>query len=113
MPPANSIVSHFPFVRRKLISTVIPNINNTTAAGLPLANISRLVIDVTPANPNVVYVLAADNANGFKGIYKSSDLMKAQEIYLEKYCPNNFNLLKDKQSFGQYLFYHSALFQRN
>ena len=50
------------------------SINNTTAAGLPLANISRLVIDVTPANPNVVYVLAADNANGFKGIYKSSDL---------------------------------------
>jgi len=46
-------------------------------------------------------------------IYKSSDLIKAQEIYLEKYCPNNFNLLKDKQSFGQYLFYHSALFQRN
>ncbi len=46
-------------------------------------------------------------------IYNSSDLMKAQDIYFEKYCPSNFSLLKDKQSFGQYLFYHSALFHRN
>jgi len=45
----------------------------TNASGLPLTNVSRYVIDVTPANPNVVYVLAATNQNDFRGIYKSSD----------------------------------------
>ncbi len=34
---------------------------------------SRLTIDVTPANPDVVYIFAADNINQFKGIYKSTD----------------------------------------
>ena len=48
-------------------------IYNTTASGLPLSNISRLAIDVTPANPNLVYVLASDNGNGFKGIYRSTN----------------------------------------
>ena len=38
--------------------------------GLPL-NSSRLVIDVTPDNPNVVYLLSANNSNGFQGLYKS------------------------------------------
>lgn len=42
-------------------------------SGLPTSDISRLVIDVTPDNPNVVYVLAADNGNDFKGIYKSTN----------------------------------------
>ena len=32
-----------------------------------------MVIDVTPANPNVVYVLAANPGNGFRGLYKSTD----------------------------------------
>jgi putative sugar O-methyltransferase len=44
-------------------------------------------------------------------IYDSQELSKAREIYLHKYCPRNFQLIKDQQSFGQYLFYHSALFQ--
>ncbi|AUC82800.1 T9SS type A sorting domain-containing protein [Lacinutrix sp. Bg11-31] len=48
-------------------------IYNSTSSGLPLSNISRLAIDVTPANPNLVYVLASDNGNGFKGIYRSID----------------------------------------
>jgi photosystem II stability/assembly factor-like uncharacterized protein len=34
---------------------------------------SRLAIDVTPANPEIVYIFAADKNNNFKGIYKSED----------------------------------------
>jgi photosystem II stability/assembly factor-like uncharacterized protein len=34
---------------------------------------SRLAIDVTPANPEVLYIFAADQNNNFKGIYKSED----------------------------------------
>jgi photosystem II stability/assembly factor-like uncharacterized protein len=35
--------------------------------------VSRLAIDVTPANPEVLYIFAADQSNAFKGIYKSED----------------------------------------
>lgn len=40
--------------------------------GLP-SGVSRYVIDVTPANDNVVYLLAADNSNNFQGLYKSTN----------------------------------------
>ena len=40
--------------------------------GLPTSS-SRLVIDVTPANSDVVYVVSANNANGYQGIYKSTN----------------------------------------
>ncbi len=40
--------------------------------GLPV-NSGRLVIDVTPVNANVVYVLSSTSGNGFQGIYKSID----------------------------------------
>ncbi|WP_397364330.1 T9SS type A sorting domain-containing protein [Olleya sp. R77988] len=43
----------------------------TAASGLPLSDVSRYVIDVTPANPNVVYALAATNNSSFKAVYKS------------------------------------------
>ena len=46
-------------------------------------------------------------------IYNSDDLLKARAIYLRKYCPKNFLLIKDQKSFGQYLFYHSALFKKD
>lgn len=42
--------------------------NNGTPTGT-----SRLAIDVTPANPEVLYIFAADNNNNFDGIYKSED----------------------------------------
>lgn len=45
---------------------------STITNGTPTGT-SRLVIDVTPANPEVVYILAANQSNGFEGIYKSSD----------------------------------------
>ena len=47
---------------------------NTINSGLPAPfEISRLAIDVSPANPNVVYALASNTSFGFLGIYKSTD----------------------------------------
>jgi len=43
-----------------------------SSTGLPL-NSGRLVIDVTPANSNLVYVVSATTNNGYQGIYKSTD----------------------------------------
>ena len=39
-------------------------------SGLP-SNSNRLILDVTAANPNYVYVMSANSSNGFDGIYKS------------------------------------------
>lgn len=33
----------------------------------------RIVIDVTPANPNYVYAVSATTGNGYQGIYRSTD----------------------------------------
>ena len=44
---------------------------NLIASGVPTSS-SRLVIDVTPDNPNVVYILSALNG-GFQGVYKSTN----------------------------------------
>ncbi|MFD2564488.1 starch-binding protein [Aquimarina rubra] len=50
--------------------------------GLPISS-SRLVIDVTPANPEYVYLLSADSGSSFQGLYKSvnsgSDFSKTLE----------------------------------
>ncbi|AXT51014.1 T9SS C-terminal target domain-containing protein [Aquimarina sp. BL5] len=40
--------------------------------GLPVSS-SRLVIDVTPANPEYVYLLSSDSQRSFQGLYKSMD----------------------------------------
>lgn len=40
--------------------------------GLPALS-GRLVIDITPANPNVIYVFSVTTTWGIQGIYKSSD----------------------------------------
>jgi Secretion system C-terminal sorting domain/Thrombospondin type 3 repeat len=42
------------------------------STGLP-ASSGRLVIDVTPANSDVVYVVSATSGNGYQGVFKSSD----------------------------------------
>jgi hypothetical protein len=42
-------------------------------SGLATTDISRYVIDVTPANPNYVYLLASDGSYEFKAIYRSTD----------------------------------------
>jgi hypothetical protein len=44
----------------------------TITAGLP-SNSGRLIMDVTPANSNYVYILSAATSTAFQGIYKSVD----------------------------------------
>lgn len=44
----------------------------TITNGLPSAS-GRLVIDVTPANPNYIYVLSSTTSHGYQGVYKSVD----------------------------------------
>ena len=43
------------------ITSGMPNVSN------------RLAIDVTPANPNIVYLLSANGSNQFGGLYKSTN----------------------------------------
>ena len=40
--------------------------------GVPVTS-SRIAMDVTPANPEVVYLLVANVSNSFGGVYKSTD----------------------------------------
>ncbi|WP_108803985.1 T9SS type A sorting domain-containing protein [Aquimarina sp. Aq107] len=46
----------------------------TISSGLPLSSTNtRYAIDVTPADPNYVYVLSAGAGSAFQGLYKSTD----------------------------------------
>ena len=48
--------------------------NSFSLAGQGLfSNSARLVMDVTPANENLVYVVASTNNYSFEGVYKSND----------------------------------------
>jgi hypothetical protein len=42
------------------------------STGLP-ASSGRLVMDVTPANPDYIYILSANTSSGFQGIYRSTN----------------------------------------
>ncbi|WP_130734750.1 T9SS type A sorting domain-containing protein [Flavobacterium sp. J27] len=57
-------------------STDTGNTFTQVTSGLPTSS-SRLLIDVSPANPNYVYVLSHSSSvssnNGFQGIYRSAD----------------------------------------
>jgi hypothetical protein len=44
----------------------------STSTGLP-ASSGRLVIDVTPANPNYIYVLSSKKDSSYQGVYKSTN----------------------------------------
>ncbi len=44
----------------------------TQVSGLPF-NVSRMVIAVTPANPNYVYLLIVDNGQNLIGVYRSNN----------------------------------------
>jgi hypothetical protein len=52
------------------ISTNGGNSFSSSSIGLPISS-RRLVIDVTPNNANVIYVLSAATDNSFQGLYKS------------------------------------------
>ncbi|NQX86462.1 MAG: T9SS type A sorting domain-containing protein [Flavobacteriaceae bacterium] len=41
-------------------------------SGLP-TNSGRLAIDITPADPNYIYVVSSTNSNTYQGIYRSTD----------------------------------------
>ena len=45
-------------------------------------------------------------------IFNSRELEIARSNYLMSYQPDNFSLIKDKPGYGQYLFYHSALYKK-
>jgi photosystem II stability/assembly factor-like uncharacterized protein len=41
--------------------------------GLPISDVGRIVIGVSPADPEVVYLLMANSNYGMKGLYRSAD----------------------------------------
>ncbi len=45
---------------------------NVVTTGMPTSS-GRLLMDVTAANPNVIYILSSNTSAGFQGIYKSID----------------------------------------
>lgn len=47
--------------------------NTTNDSGLPNSGNTRAVVAVTPANPNIVYILYSTSGGGFGGLYKSTD----------------------------------------
>ena len=47
------------------------NFASITISGF--SNSRRIVIDVTPADPNIVYFLSSANSNAFNGVYKSTN----------------------------------------
>ncbi len=61
-------VSENRFVR----STNFGSTFTTITSGLP-TNSSRMLLDVTPADENVIYILSANSSAGFQGLYKSTN----------------------------------------
>lgn len=61
-------VSDNRFVR----STNFGSTFTTITSGLPSSS-SRMLLDVTPADENVIYILSADSSAGFQGMYKSTN----------------------------------------
>ncbi|MBC8266175.1 MAG: T9SS type A sorting domain-containing protein [Flavobacteriales bacterium] len=57
------------------------------SGGLPTAGLDRILLGVTPANPEVVYALIAKSDAGFYGFYKSSDAGSTWVTQMD--CPNN------------------------
>lgn len=61
-------VSENRFVR----STNFGSTFTTITSGLP-TNSNRMILDVTPADENVIYILSANSSYGFQGLYKSTN----------------------------------------
>ena len=55
--------------------------------GLPTGGLDRILLGVTPVNPEVVYALIARSDAGFYGFYKSSDAGNTWTTQMD--CPNN------------------------
>ena len=59
------------------------------SGGLPTGGLDRILLGVTPANPEVVYALIAKSDAGFYGFYKSSDAGDTWTTALD--CPDPSN----------------------
>ncbi|MDC3030065.1 PKD domain-containing protein, partial [Flavobacteriales bacterium] len=60
--------------------------NTTNDSGLPNSGNTRAILAVTPANPNVVYILYSTSGGGFGGLYKSID--SGYNFTLQSNSPN-------------------------
>jgi len=65
---------------------------NIITSGLPLTS-GRMVIDITPANSNYVYLLSANTDYSFQGLYKSTD---SGENFIRTL--NNTNIFENTQA---------------
>ena len=75
--------------------------------GISLVNRNRPLLAVTPANPDVVYVLFCKNDYGFHGIYKSMD--NADSWTLQSDSPNILGRSTDGTSTGGQSWYDLSL----
>ena len=81
--------------------------NATNQSGLPSSGKNRGVIAVTPANPNVVYILYSANDDGFGGLYKSTD--GGYSFSLQTDSPNILGYQADGTDVGGQGWYDIAL----
>ncbi|MFC5047559.1 T9SS type A sorting domain-containing protein [Aquimarina sp. TRL1] len=72
LKPGNSKVIYAVTSSNFYKSTDGGNTFSQKQSGLPSRS-GRLVIDITPANPEYVYVLSANTRNSFQGLYKSTN----------------------------------------
>ena len=72
LKPGNSATVYAVSNNRFYRSTNSGSSFSIVTTGLP-ASSGRLLLDVTPANSEFIYILSATTANGFQGIYKSTD----------------------------------------
>lgn len=79
---------------------------STIATGFP-SGISRIELEVTPANPNVIYALCADNNDGYKALMKTSD--GALTWQMQSSAPNLLGWAYDGSDSGGQAFYTLTL----
>lgn len=75
--------------------------------GLPTSNLTRMEIAVSPANASYVYVVAANNQTGLKGVYRSTDA--GQTWTLRASSPNLLGYLSTGSDEGGQGWYDLAI----
>lgn len=103
-----------PFTTSVIYGTASGNFFRSTDSGETWQQITsglvgnpRAVIAVTPANPEVVYLMASKPDNGFQGLYKSSD--GGSSFNLKSNSPNIFDWSCDGSGTGGQAWYDMAL----
>ena len=72
LKPNNPNVVYAVSENRFVRSTNFGSTFTTITTGLP-SNSGRMLLDVTPADENVIYILIANTSYGFQGLYKSTN----------------------------------------